>query len=57
MSLEAMVTAAREGKITDFESAFKTTMAQRVMSRIEDTKHELGQSIKVDGEYTTSKER
>lgn len=52
MSLETMVQAARDGKINDFESAFKTVMAQRTMQRIQDTKVEIGKSVRVDGEFS-----
>ncbi|CAL9955268.1 prohead [Vibrio phage D479] len=52
MSLEAMVQAARDGKINDFDTAFNSVMAQRTMQRIEDNKVEIGKSVRVDGEYT-----
>lgn len=49
MSLDAMVTAARDGKITDFEQAFHSVVSQRVAQRIEDVKNELGHA-KPDGD-------
>jgi hypothetical protein len=52
MSLNAMVAASRDGKLADFEAKFKQEVGTRVAQRIDDMKVDLGQSIKVDGEYT-----
>lgn len=50
MSLEAMVAAARNGKLSEFETQFRQEIGQRVAARIDDVKQELGRSINVDGE-------
>ncbi|AUR85741.1 hypothetical protein NVP1081O_006 [Vibrio phage 1.081.O._10N.286.52.C2] len=45
-----MVSAARDGKLAEFEAQFSREIGQRVASRIDDMKQEIGHSIKVDGE-------
>lgn len=50
MSLENMIAASRDGKLAEFEVQFKQEIGQRVASRIDDMKKELGRSITIDGE-------
>jgi hypothetical protein len=52
MSIKDMVSAAQNGKVTDFEAAFNQAMAGKVLDTVQDVRHEVGSSVPVDGEIT-----
>ena len=50
MSLSDMVAAARDGKVSDFDAAFQTAMANKVAASVDQIKSNLGASLPIDGE-------
>lgn len=52
MSLSAMVDAAKNGKVTDFENAFNAVMAVKTANAINDLRAEIGASVPIEGEVS-----
>lgn len=50
MSITAMVQAARDGKVVDFEAAFNQAMSGKILDAIDSVKADIGASVAIDGE-------
>lgn len=50
MEVKDLTQAALNGKIDQFESAFKQVMASKVLDAIARTKMEIGSTVAIDGE-------
>lgn len=48
--LQDMITAAKEGKVTDFEAAFQQVMSTKLADRVEAIKADIGASVPIEGE-------
>lgn len=56
MNVKDLTQAALDGKIDQFEAAFKEVMATKTLAAIEAKKAEIGASITIDGEEPSQTE-
>lgn len=52
MTIKAMVQAARDGKVVDFENAFNQVMSAKVLDAVDSVKADIGASVAIDGEVS-----